>query len=176
MTHQGNYLDSVLRTPCQVCLSLLKYHGLDRKPSGRAHSLHHFTDNLASVLFHTCWPSNCLPFASIFLISFPGMCVYILFNLFTFSSAHTPHVPPWSFFTDFTVPCLHSKSSLSPLAHYRIDPSESLVYSTGVRCDWWGGEGHAVIPSSTHTGLRRIFTIGSYQYFMCKLLHGKIIL
>lgn len=29
-------------------------------------------------------------------------------------------------------------------------PLNPLVYSTRVRCDWWGGEGRAVIPSSTH--------------------------
>lgn len=83
-----------------------------------------------------------------------------------------PQVPPRSLFADFTVLCTCSES-ISLLVHYKIDTSESLIYSTCIGLA--GGKGVLSFPPA-HTRLGGIFMNGTYKYFMCKLLCGKIIL
>ena len=97
------------------------------------------------------------------------ICKYIILNLFKLSP--TSHVPPWSLLTDLIALCSKSAPFLD---HYKIDTYKSPVLFN-MHDIWVEGKGIQLFPPA-HIGLGRIFTTGTYKYFMCRLLCGNIIL
>ena len=97
------------------------------------------------------------------------ICKYVIFNLFKLSP--TSHVPPWSLLIDLIALCSKSAPFLDD---YKIDTYKYPVLFN-MHDVWVEEKGIQLFPPA-HMGLGRIFTTGTYKYFMCRLLCGNIIL